>query len=273
MNRKRWLTAATTFLVICSLFLLPTSCSPTASTVGLAPRETPRSTSTETSAGDYKNLSDRLNNLEERVKRLEQGLDERVIEHNIVQSAVYKMIIDNGLFDKDSGNINLGGSGSWAPTNNMRIFPYVAAPLFGYDKNKDGKSDTNYVPFDTSKWFYQYYDKAQVQQFPDLGWNKVPKRPATMEETLGKTQAAATETHNVQTAVMAAMADVNAGTITAGAFGNTGHANPPTGTDLTIVGPKKQTTVGAFIVGGATNVRGAYTVGTDGSVTRTWYPQ
>ena len=89
----------------------------------------------------------------------------------------------------------------------------------------------------------------------------------------GKAQAAATETHNIQTAVLAAMADVSAGTITGGAFGNTGHASPPTGTNLTISGSTSNTTVGAFIVGGAGNVQGDYTVATDGSITRNWYPQ
>jgi len=88
----------------------------------------------------------------------------------------------------------------------------------------------------------------------------------------GKTQAAETETHNVQTAVMAAMADVEAGAITGGSFGNTGQADPPTGTDLTIAGGSANTTVGAFIVGGAVKVQGDYTVGTDGAVTRNWYP-
>ena len=84
----------------------------------------------------------------------------------------------------------------------------------------------------------------------------------------GKTEAAQTELHNVQTSVMAAMADENVGTITGGGFGNTGHATTPTGTDLTV----GTTTVGAFIVGGAANVQGDYTIGTDGAATRDWYP-
>jgi type IV pilus assembly protein PilA len=88
----------------------------------------------------------------------------------------------------------------------------------------------------------------------------------------GKTQAASTETHNVQTAVMAAMADVGAGTITGGAFGNINHTSPPTGSDLAVVGASTNTTVGAFIVGGYTSVQGHYVVGTDGSVARSWYP-
>ncbi len=90
----------------------------------------------------------------------------------------------------------------------------------------------------------------------------------------GKVQAAATETHNVQTAVMAAMADASAGTITGGPFGNTGHAMPPaapTGTNLTI-SVSTNTTVGAFIVGGAAKVQGHYVVATDGSVSQSWYP-
>jgi len=84
----------------------------------------------------------------------------------------------------------------------------------------------------------------------------------------GHEEAAATELHNVQTAVMAAMADQGVGTITGGDFGNTGQANPPTGTDLTV----GTTTVGAFIIGEADSVQGDYDVADDGTVTQAWYP-
>jgi len=90
----------------------------------------------------------------------------------------------------------------------------------------------------------------------------------------GKVQAAATEAHNVQTAVMAAMADASVGTITGGDFGNTGQVMPPaapTGTNL-VVSVSTNTTVGNFIMGGAGKVQGDYLVGTDGTVTQQWYP-
>ena len=79
----------------------------------------------------------------------------------------------------------------------------------------------------------------------------------------GKSQAADTELHNVQTAVLAAMADTNTSNITGGTFTAT--------TDLTISG---NTSVGDFIVGYAAGgaVNGDYTVGTDGTVTQTLYP-
>ncbi|MBU2609153.1 MAG: type II secretion system GspH family protein [Chloroflexi bacterium] len=79
----------------------------------------------------------------------------------------------------------------------------------------------------------------------------------------GKAQAADTELHNVQTAVMAAMADTSSGNITGGAF--------TASTDLTISG---NTSVGDFIVGYAAGgaVNGTYTVGTDGTVTQVTYP-
>ncbi|MFC1969550.1 type IV pilin protein [Chloroflexota bacterium] len=79
----------------------------------------------------------------------------------------------------------------------------------------------------------------------------------------GKAQAADTELHNVQTAVLAAMADTSSGNITGGAF--TASA------DLTISG---NTSVGDFIVGYAAGgaVNGTYTVGTDGTVTQNTYP-
>lgn len=87
-----------------------------------------------------------------------------------------------------------------------------------------------------------------------------------------RTQAAETETHNVKTAVLAAMANVGAGTITGGSFGNTLRAKPPTGTDLTITGANGSTTLGVFIIDGATAVQGDYTVASNGRVTRNWYP-
>ena len=80
----------------------------------------------------------------------------------------------------------------------------------------------------------------------------------------GHEEAAATELHNVQLAALAAMADVEAGTIAGGPFGN--------GVDLPIVGASESTTVGAYIAGGAASVQGDYTVATDGSVTQNGYP-
>ncbi len=79
----------------------------------------------------------------------------------------------------------------------------------------------------------------------------------------GKAQAADTELHNVQTAVLAAMADTSTGNITGGPF--------TASTDLTISG---NTSVGDFIVGYAAGgaVNGIYTVGTDGTVTQNSYP-
>lgn len=86
----------------------------------------------------------------------------------------------------------------------------------------------------------------------------------------GKEEAAQTELHNVQTAVMAAMADEEVGTITSpGSFGNTAeNKDTPAYTDL-FVG---DTSVGAFIVGGKESVQGHYTVDEHGTVTREWYP-
>ena len=88
----------------------------------------------------------------------------------------------------------------------------------------------------------------------------------------GKTEAAKTELHNVQLAVLAGMADTEVGAITGGDFGNTGQVAPPgspTGTDLTV---SANTTVGNFIVGGAAYVQGDYDIGTDGTTSQAWYP-
>ena len=80
----------------------------------------------------------------------------------------------------------------------------------------------------------------------------------------GKSQAADTELHNVQTAVLAAMADTNAGNVTSpGVFDAT--------TDVTVSG---NTSVGDFIVGypSAEAVHGTYNIAADGTVTQTAYP-
>jgi type IV pilus assembly protein PilA len=87
----------------------------------------------------------------------------------------------------------------------------------------------------------------------------------------GKVEAKEVELHNVQTAVMAAMADANTSNVTGGPFGNTVHTNlkkPFTGTDLTVA---TGVTVGQYITGGATSVGGDYTIAGDGAVTQNWY--
>lgn len=76
----------------------------------------------------------------------------------------------------------------------------------------------------------------------------------------GETEAEATEYHNVQTAVLAAMADQRAGTIA-------GAPLPLSATDADIV--VGSTTVGAFLVGGVTSLQYTYSVASDGSVTET----
>ena len=78
---------------------------------------------------------------------------------------------------------------------------------------------------------------------------------------VGHEQAALTELHNVQTAVLAGMADAQVGNITGGTLSSS--------QDVTISG---NTTVGDYIVGSHTSVQGTYSVGTDGTVAQTAYP-
>ena len=74
----------------------------------------------------------------------------------------------------------------------------------------------------------------------------------------GQDEAAAAELHNVQTAVLAGMADNGVGTIPSpGDFNAT--------TDVDIVAGNQ--TVGDYIVGGNGSVQGTYTIAGDGSVT------
>lgn len=85
----------------------------------------------------------------------------------------------------------------------------------------------------------------------------------------GKSQAAETELHNVQTATMAAMAEAEVGTITAGDFGDTDQDQSTAGVDLSVSG---NVTVGDFIVAGVDSVQGDYDIAADGSVTQISYP-
>ncbi len=86
----------------------------------------------------------------------------------------------------------------------------------------------------------------------------------------GQEQAANTELHNVQTAVMAAMADAGVGSFTGGPFGNTVQNDPPSGqVDLTVSG---NISVGVYFIGGVAEVQGDYAVSDEGIVTQDWYP-
>ena len=75
----------------------------------------------------------------------------------------------------------------------------------------------------------------------------------------GETEAAKTELANVQTAVVAGMADNSVSTIPGGTLSSDG--------DVYIVADGA--TVGDYIMGDYTGLVGTYTVGTDGTVTQT----
>lgn len=95
----------------------------------------------------------------------------------------------------------------------------------------------------------------------------------------GKEQASTTELHNVQTAVMAAMADASVGEIVVcdpnpQPFGNSDQIQSTAGDDV-LVGQNLDNIdvfVGEFIVGGADKVQGAYTIAKDGVVELLAYP-
>jgi type IV pilus assembly protein PilA len=98
----------------------------------------------------------------------------------------------------------------------------------------------------------------------------------------GKDEAASTELHNVQTAVMAAMADSSTGNVTDGnsvggttinfgdADGAPGGGKTP---DLLVDSGPPQVYVGEFIVGGVEKVSGSYAIDVEGTVTQIWYPK
>jgi type IV pilus assembly protein PilA len=91
----------------------------------------------------------------------------------------------------------------------------------------------------------------------------------------GKAEAQETEWRNVQTAVIAAMADARVSTVTGAGtdvFGNTGKtatAPPYTGTDCIVSGAY---TVGAYILNGTADIACSYSIAADGTVSQTWHP-
>lgn len=92
----------------------------------------------------------------------------------------------------------------------------------------------------------------------------------------GQTEALETEWRNVQTAVVAGMADGQVDTVSGNGsevFGNTGHAaSPPyTGTDCNIVSDGS-VKVGDYIISGAADIAGSYDIAGDGTVTQAWTP-
>lgn len=238
------------FVTITVLAVLFTSCNSTSALLSNNPAKA------DTSIDDYEA---RLDELESRIGELEQVL-EAVIEYNIVKSALIQMLQENGYID--CGSIaGIGYSSSWAPTNDMRLFPSPTHPLYGFDKDGDGIPDTNYVPFETSKWYYNYENDLEIEQFPDMGWSQLPKRP-TLEELQNQPEPDPyeTELHNVETAVLAAMVDAGVTSITAGNLSAT--------QDLTI----GTTTVGSYISGGVASLICSYSIAADGTVTQVWTP-
>ena len=93
----------------------------------------------------------------------------------------------------------------------------------------------------------------------------------------GQEEAKSTELHNVQTSVMAAMADAATGNVSGGCavgagtanFGNTGEATtkPYTGTGLVVQGTYD---VEDYITGGASSVSCSYSVDVEGTVGQVW---
>lgn len=97
----------------------------------------------------------------------------------------------------------------------------------------------------------------------------------------GKSEAASTELHNVQTATMAAMADSTTGNVSGGCAVGAGIINfgdddglPATAnkTDCTVDPGPPAVTIGEFITGGADKVTGSYSIDIEGTVEQIWYP-
>jgi type IV pilus assembly protein PilA len=87
----------------------------------------------------------------------------------------------------------------------------------------------------------------------------------------GKQEAADTELHNVQTAVMAAMADASVSGVDE-SDNNTGTADFGPTTGDCHVDTADAYGVGDYVVGGNTGVQGEYSIEYDGEVSRISYP-
>jgi prepilin-type N-terminal cleavage/methylation domain-containing protein len=91
--------------------------------------------------------------------------------------------------------------------------------------------------------------------------------------TKSKTAAKPGELIEVQNCVVAAMADGKVGSVTPADFGNTGHATPPSATDMDILAKDGTTRhLSEYIVGGMLRVLGCYHADADGTVHQLWYP-
>ncbi len=137
---------------------------------------------TQPASSGPESLSDKLST-DERLSRLEAGFDARVMEFNIVQSAVYQMMIDNKWR-------SIPGS-EWPSTNNMRLFPNPEHPLYGY------------LPFETTVWFYQTSNNGIIRQ--RLNPELIGTPPPSPEEARQEAQRA--EFSSIQAAVQSLLID------------------------------------------------------------------
>ena len=125
-----------------------------------------------------------------------------------------------------------------------------------------------------------YEDGTVIQIRPDATViTPTPVTSAIPTKTFSVDEDYDTELHNVQTAVLAAMADAGVGVVAGGCesgsgienFGNTGHTTTPpyTGTDCEVT---DSVYVGDYIINGAADIACSYTIATDGKVTQVWTP-
>ena len=256
MNKfKATVLVLATITVLSTLF---TSCNSTSELLSKNP-------AMANTSNDNEDLPAKISELENRIEQLERGLDPRVIEFNMVKSAIWEMIVDNELWFDEWGS-------DYPYTNDMNEFPCPDMPLYGFDKDGDGEPDTNYIPFEKTDWFYQVTSAYPDFLFQGIDLDLVESWQSVIDQR--EIEAYETEWHNVQTAVLAAMADAGVSTVSgAGAevFGNTSHAaSPPfTGTDCVVSG---NYSVGDYIVNGANDIACSYSIAADGTVNQVWTP-
>lgn len=206
MNGRR-LAIFMVLLSLLSLLSLSSGCSQTRANTEVPQVKTP--SSTQTSTGDYEALSNRINELEKQVESLEQKSSQNN-EGNIVITPSIPSPLDD--FEKELHNIQTAVMAMLADSNKGIL-----------DNSRTGINDLDLVTTDSGALVLSNYltglnadgtvksgckydfakDGTVTQRIP----NATTPSPQDYEK----------EWHNIQTAVMAMIADSTAGNITAGA--------------------------------------------------------
>jgi hypothetical protein len=240
-----------------SLLSLTTACSQAGAIAEVAQVKTP--SSTQTSAGDYEALSNRVSELEKRVERLEQKSSQNNVD-NIVITPSIPSPQDN--FEKELHNIQTAVMAMMADSNDGML-----------DNSWTGISDLDLVTTNSGALILSnYMTGLNADGTVKSGCKYDVAKDGTVTQrttivTIPSPQDYEKELHNVQTAVMAMLADSATGRITVGTgIPQTNMHNVQT------IGEKGMLYLSDYLTGlNGTSIQSGctYTVAPDGTVTQT----